>query len=177
MLILPLSNATIHFVNLLYVILLFKFFSETFAFQLLDFIHEHIEDVGDAVDEESKDKKLADYFFAFLEANEFPDPEIMIEHISPELLVKHSITLFVIVIKKMQEREWKWPFLSPIQSNFKNSWLFIYNETAVPHPISNTLWNTNKYKFSWTSNLYTSFLRHYYIILYNKIILNINKNS
>ena len=105
MLILPLSNATIHFVNLLYVILLFKFFSETFAFQLLDFIHEHIEDVGDAVDEESKDKKLADYFFAFLEKNEFPDPEIMIEHISPELLVKHSITLFVIVIKKMQERE------------------------------------------------------------------------
>ena len=84
---------------------LFPSLPELFANLLLDFIHAHIEDVGDQVNLEMSDKPLKDYFTAFLDEKDFKNTEQMVQHIRPEFLVSQSIALFEVVIRKMQERE------------------------------------------------------------------------
>lgn len=83
---------------------MFIFLSELFAIELLDFIHVQIEDRGDSIEPDLAEKRFPDYFEAFLFNKDFKNTEEILNHVNPEIRMKHCIALFGIIAKKIQER-------------------------------------------------------------------------
>jgi hypothetical protein len=80
------------------------------AFELLNFIHRFIEDVGDAIDPYLSDKPLHVFLSAFLDTKESQNLEKIVNHIyedisSPNIQIQHAISMFFIIVAKIQERE------------------------------------------------------------------------
>jgi hypothetical protein len=63
-----------------------------------------IEDSVEPVDMGIADKKLSEYFVAFLDTKDVKNIPEMVNHIHPEIKIKHSISLFILIVKKIQER-------------------------------------------------------------------------
>ena len=61
-----------------------------------------IEDSLEPVDMGIVDKKLNDYFAAFLDTKDAKNIPEMVNHIHPDIKIKHSIPLFIFVVKKIQ---------------------------------------------------------------------------
>ena len=83
---------------------MFIFLSELIAIELLDFIHVQIEDRGDSIESDLSEKKFSDYFEAFLFNKDVKNTEEMLSHVHPEIRMKHCISLFGIIAKKIHER-------------------------------------------------------------------------
>lgn len=75
------------------------------AVELLEFIHQLIEDVGDAVDPDLKEKPLSDFLAAFLDSKDFLNSAEIVEHIHADIQMRHAIPMFVVIANKIQERE------------------------------------------------------------------------
>ena len=80
--------------------------SELIALELLDFINDCIEAKGDSIEKELSDKTMSDYFRAFLESKESIDVVVddLVDHLDSEIKMKHAISLFCIIAKKIQEK-------------------------------------------------------------------------
>jgi hypothetical protein len=81
-----------------------SFFSELVAFQLFEFIHFFIEDVGDAIVPDLKDKLFSNYFAAFLESKDFENLDEIVDVIHRDIQMRHAIAMFVIIAKKIEEK-------------------------------------------------------------------------
>jgi hypothetical protein len=80
--------------------------------ELLDFINVCIEEKGDSIENELSDKPMSDYFAAFLDSKDTSDIDELVAHLVPEIKMKHAISLFCIIAKKIQDQKWSYVQIS-----------------------------------------------------------------